>query len=276
MNPDASSHPLDRATRLEGTVGDAVRRGHTSTDYWNFIGPFGGTSAATALRAVVEHPHRLGDPVAATVNFCAPIAEGGFDVHARVVRTNRSSQHWSVEIVQGGNEPVLTSSVVTAVRRDSWRHQPAAPPALPDAASLAPFDARASLAWVGQYEMRFVEGGTILTDAIPDPPASARSVLWIRDVQPRTLDFVSLMTMSDAFFGRIFQVQGRLPPFGTISMTTHFHASGEELAAHGSERLAGLADARVFHRGFCDQTVELYGRGGQLLATSMQTAYFRA
>ena len=276
MTQNDPSHPLDRATQLAGHAGDAVRRGHTSTDYWNFIGPFGGTSAATALRAVVEHPKRLGDPVAATVNFCAPIAEGGFDVQARIVRTNRSSQHWSVEIVQGAGDPVLTASVVTAVRRDSWRHQPALPPALPDVATLAPFDANASLAWVGQYEMRFVEGGTILRDAIPEPPASARSVLWIRDARPRTLDAVSLMAMSDAFFGRIFQVQGRVPPFGTISMTTHFHASAEELAAHGTGWLAGLADARVFHRGFCDQTVELWGRAGRLLATSTQMAYFRA
>ena len=276
MTQDAPSHPLDRATRLLGDAGDAVRRGHTSTDYWNFIGPFGGTSAATALRAVTEHPQRLGDPVAATVNFCAPIAEGGFDVHTRVVRTNRSSQHWSVEFMQGGGDPVLTAGIVTAVRRDSWTHRPALPPTLPDPATLAPFDANASLAWVGQYEMRFIEGGTILSDEIPDPPASARSSLWIRDARPRTLDGVSLMAMSDAFFGRIFQVQGRLPPFGTISMTTHFHASAEELAAHGSDWLAGWADARVFHRGFCDQTVELWGRAGALLATSTQMAYFRA
>ena len=40
--------------------------------------------------------------------------------------------------------------------------------------------------------------------------------------------------MSDAFFGRIFQVIGRVPPFGTVSMTTYFHASAEELRAHGT------------------------------------------
>ena len=35
------------------------------------------------------------------------------------------------------------------------------------------------------------------------------------------------------------------------------------------------ADARVFHRSFCDQSAELYGSDGQLLATSVQIAYFR-
>ena len=38
---------------------------------------------------------------------------------------------------------------------------------------------------------------------------------------------------------------------------------------------AARADARVFHRSFCDQSAELYGNGEQLLATSTQIAYFR-
>jgi hypothetical protein len=59
-------------------------------------------------------------------------------------------------------------------------------------------------------------------------------------------------------------------------MTTYFHASADELAAHGTAPLAAVVDARVFHRGFCDQTAELYGAGGQLLATAGQVAYFRA
>ena len=44
---------------------------------------------------------------------------------------------------------------------------------------------------------------------------------------------------------------------------------------HGIDPLAAVADARVFHRSYCDQSVELYGRGGQLLATSTQIAYFK-
>ena len=72
----ADPHPLDAATALDGAPDDAVRHGRTSDRYWTFISPFGGTSAATALRAVLEHPARQGDPLAATVNFCAPIAKG--------------------------------------------------------------------------------------------------------------------------------------------------------------------------------------------------------
>ena len=269
-------HPLDEATTLAGAPADPMRRGRTHDAYWTFIGPFGGASAATALRAVLEQPRREGDPIAATVNFCAPIERGEFAVHVRLVRANRSSQHWQVEFRQGaGDDVVLTASIVTAARRESWQHQPARPPALSPPQAMARFDDRRAPAWVSQYGFHFAEGFFVPSDQIPDPPGSSRSALWLQDREPRDLDFVSLLAMSDAFFGRIFQVIGRIPPFGTVSMTTYFHAAAEELTAYGSAPLAAVADSRVFHRGFCDQTAELYGKDGRLLATSVQIAYFR-
>ena len=140
---------------------------------------------------------------------------------------------------------------------------------------MAAFDNRAALSWVAQYGFRFAEGVYAPSEEMPEPPRSPRSVLWMQDAEPRDLDFVSLLAMSDAFFGRLFQVIGRIPPFGTVSMTTYFHAAADELAAHGEAPLAALADAHVFHRSFCNQSAELYGRGGQLFATSTQIAYFR-
>jgi acyl-CoA thioesterase len=270
-------HPLDRATALDGAPGAVVRQAQTSDAYWTFISPFGGVSAATALRAVLEHPDRLGDPLALTVNFCAPIEKGRYAVHTKRVRANRSSQHWQVEFRQGeGSEPVLTASVVTAVRRETWSHRlSAAPAALRSWEETEPFPNKVSASWVSQYEFRFAEGAMAMTESMPDPPRSPRSVLWMKDAEPRPLDFISLAAMSDAFFGRLFQMLGRIPPFGTVSMTTYFHASAEELARHSSAPLAAVADAHVFHRSFGDQTAELYGAGGQLLATAMQVAYFR-
>ncbi|MEO8526926.1 MAG: thioesterase family protein [Caldimonas sp.] len=270
-------HPLDHATALGGAPGDPMRTARTSDTYWTFISPFGGASAATALRSVLERPERNGDPIALTVNFCAPIERGEFSVATRLVRANRSSQHWSVEFTQqGSDEAVLTASIVTAVRRATWSHQVVVPPAfLPAWDDLAPFANGDALPWVAQYEFRFAETTDERSETTFDPPRSPRSVLWIKDAEPRPLDFVSLAALSDAFLGRIFQVIGRIPPFGTVSMTTYFHASADELEAHGVAPLAAVADARVFHRSFGDQTVELFGAGGQLLATAAQLAYFR-
>ena len=49
-----STHPVDLAAELAGPAGACLRAGRTSEGYWTFIGPFGGVSAATALRAVLE------------------------------------------------------------------------------------------------------------------------------------------------------------------------------------------------------------------------------
>ena len=82
-------HLFDDATRV--TAGDSRWQGRTSEDYWAFVGPFGGATAATILRALIDHPQRSGDPLALTVNYCAPIAEGAFDLDVRLVKANRST-----------------------------------------------------------------------------------------------------------------------------------------------------------------------------------------
>ncbi|WP_216072666.1 acyl-CoA thioesterase domain-containing protein, partial [Acinetobacter baumannii] len=62
--------------------------GETSDLYWAFVGPFGGATAATMLRAVLQHGERHGEPLALTVNYCAPVRRGGFDIRVRLVRNN--------------------------------------------------------------------------------------------------------------------------------------------------------------------------------------------
>jgi hypothetical protein len=44
-------HLFDNATRV--TAGDSRWQGRTSDDYWAFVGPFGGATAATILRALM-------------------------------------------------------------------------------------------------------------------------------------------------------------------------------------------------------------------------------
>ena len=53
------------------------------------IGPFGGLVAALMFKSAYAHADREGEPVALTVNFCAPIAKGEMLIDARPARTNR-------------------------------------------------------------------------------------------------------------------------------------------------------------------------------------------
>src|SRR4026207_41616 len=116
-------HLFDDATQV--TAGDSRWQGKTSPDYWAFVGPFGGCTAAPLLPALTAPPRRSGDPVALTVNFCAPVAEGAFDLDVRLVKANRSSQHWCVEMTQDGGDVATLASAVVAARRPAWSHPPA-------------------------------------------------------------------------------------------------------------------------------------------------------
>ncbi|MBM4721152.1 hypothetical protein GS449_24190 [Rhodococcus hoagii] len=110
--------------------------GHTSPAYANMVGPFGGITAATLLRAVLQHPERLGDPLSLTVNFAGPIADGAFEVSARPTRTNRSTQHWNIELAQDG-VVTTTATAVFGNRRDTWASTEIEAPPPPPADDVA-------------------------------------------------------------------------------------------------------------------------------------------
>ncbi len=93
---------------------------------------------------------------------------------------------------------------------------------------------------------------------------------------PRKIDMLSLMSMSDAFFARVFHARRELVPFGTVSLTTYFHASADDLATEDITRVLAVADAKIFHKSYGDQTGELWSPNGRLLATTTQIGYFKA
>ncbi|HEV7600369.1 MAG TPA: thioesterase family protein [Bradyrhizobium sp.] len=275
-SPDAVGHLFDDATRV--TAGDSRWSGHTSDDYWAFVGPFGGVTAATMLRAIIEHPQRSGDPLALTVNFCAPIAHGPFDLDVRLIKANRSTQHWSVELTQGGTEVATFATAVFAARRPSWSHQAAPFPQAPPFEQVRPYPKSGlAMSWLRQYDFRFVEGEPQFAGVPHTTPASAFSKLWIGDTKPRPIDVLSLTSMSDAFFGRVFHVRNEMVPFGTVSLTTYFHAdAADDLAAEDISHVLATADAKIFHNSYGDQSGELWSPNGRLLATTTQIAYFKA
>ena len=203
-------HLFDDATAV--TAGDSRWQGRTSDDYWAFVGPFGGATAATILRALIDHPQRAGDPLALTVNYCAPVAQGAFDLDVRLIKANRSSQHWCVEMTQGGGEVATLATAVFAERRPSWAHQQASFPGATPFEQTLPYP-NLAMSWVKQYDFRFVEGEPEFGGAPATTPSNAYSKLWISDRKPRKIDLLSLTSMSDAFFGRIFHAAA---PTGAI------------------------------------------------------------
>lgn len=266
-----SRHLFDEAVDLQAQV-DGSWLGHTSAAYANMVGPFGGITTAQALTAVLRHPQRLGDPVALTVNFCAAVNDGAFVLQARPMRTNRSTQHWVIEMRQAG-QVVFTGTAVTAVRRDTWSLDEEVMPACPPPHDVPLSQVVAPMEFVKRYEQRPITGGLPTTwDGRGD---CSLTRLWMRDQPPRPLDFASLSALSDIFFPRLYIRRAIYVPVGTVSLTIYFHADCEQVAQTGSGYLLGQARAQAFRNGYFDHTGQLWNEAGALLVTTHQLAYYK-
>ncbi|CAG9175794.1 acyl-CoA thioesterase II [Cupriavidus respiraculi] len=268
-----SLHPFDEAIGLR-PAGEHVYEGATTSHYWNMIGPFGGITAATLLNAALSHPARLGDPIALTVNFAGPIAEGPFAIEARPTRTNRSTQHWNLTLTQNG-EIATTASAVFAVRRETWGCGEAVFPDVPPADAVPPLPAGfAPVRWLGAYDMRPVRGAKPSAEPGTEHPDSITQ-FWLRDHPARTPDYAAVASWCDSFYPRIFLKRAGFVPAGTVSMTTYFHADAATLAALGDQHVLGSARAQVFRQGFFDQSAQMWSAAGELIASSHQIVYYK-
>ena len=265
----ASDHPFDRAIALQ-PADDGTLRGATSDEYWNFVSPFGGVTAATALNAILLHPQRIGDPLSLTVSFAGPIAQGAFTVATHLLRSNRSTQHWSVQITQGEqHERVLAAMAVFAIRRPTWALTEAVPPDVPAPADTPHAIPMTGLSWLQRYDMRYMRGRMM-----EDNPDSL-TYSWIRDAPLRDLDFASLVALCDAFLPRLFLRRAKMVAIGTVSLNIYFHQDAASVMEHGDDYVLGIAQASLFNAGFFDQQGQLWGREGKLLATTQQMVWYK-
>ena len=274
-------HPFDKAVQLQAAPGNepGFWEGSTSEDYWNMVGPFGGTTAAVALHAVLRHPDLLGEPVALTVNYAAPMNKGSFTVTATPARTSRSTQHWTFALSQidnktGKSAVVITGTAMTAVKRNTWEASDMPMPQVlgPNGLNHAHFPI--PMPWLLRYDMRFT-AGAVPQNWDASHADSSLSQLWIRDEPPRPLDFASLAAMSDMFYPRIWLRRATPVPAGTVSMTIYFHASQSQLTECGDGYLLGQAQAQGYRHGFFDHSGHLWSAGGLLLATTHQLVYYK-
>lgn len=275
---DLCAHSFDHALQLTPTAASPHQfSGHTSPAYWNMVGPYGGISAALLVQAIWQHPERLGEPLVLTINYAAGTAEGPFTIHAEPVRTTRSTQHWVISLTQpdaqGTAQVGITATAMTALRRDTWQQSDMPIPAVPGPADLPRSNIQGFFEWLARYDMRFAAGG--IPAQWDGSGSDSLTQIWLRDEPPRPLDYRSLAAMSDIFFPRLWLRRATRVPAGTVSMTVYFHASPEQLAAHGTDYLLGQARAQVFRHGFFDQTAQLWGENGALLVTTHQLVYFK-
>ena len=271
-------HPFDLALRLTPlNSAPGSYAGVTSPAYENMVGPYGGITAAVLVRAVTLHPDCLGEIAALTVNYASGVAPGPYRIVATPARTNRSTQHWVISLMQlnkaDSEETVITATALTAVRRDTWQANDMPMPKVPGPSALDRTRVNAPMQWLNRYDMRFVQGE--IPQAMEGQGTDSLSQLWVQDDPPRLLDAAGLAALCDVFYPRVYLRRATRVPAGTVSMTIYFHASTAEMAETGLGYLFAQAQAQVFRHGFFDQTAQLWSESGALLATSHQLVYYK-
>ncbi len=277
MNQVVEFHPFDEAVALGGEP--RKRQGRVSAGYQNMVGPFGGVTAAKILNAVLMHPESSGTPTTLTVNFLGPIKGKDIEIIPVMVRQNRSNQHWTVEMWQA-DDLVCTASLIFATRSETWAGEELTCPEAPAPENVPSLPEFPMAPWVNRYDLRYIHGSPFDPhSADPDsesaPANRSESLLWMRDLPERPLDFLSLTALSDAFFPRLFVRKKKFAPVGTVTFTVYFHSREADLAALTSSFVLGHARASKFSNGYFDQSAEIWSAEKTLLATTHQLVYYK-
>jgi Thioesterase-like superfamily len=262
-------HPFDVALALRA---DGAGRfiATTSPAYWNMVGPYGGITAAAVLEAILRSEGVIGDPVALTVNYAAPIRAGEYVLETRAIRSNRTTQHWSVMLVQGDHREVMVSATaVFALRRPTWSDTEAKAPDMSPALDCPRVKPRSDIAWFDRYDMRVPAGGMSFGGS------ESLTTGWIRDDPPRPLDFPALASICDTFFPRVYLRRAARVPIGTVSLNIYFHADRAAVARNGEGYLSTRAQAQAYGGGFYDHHAQVWAADGTLLAVTQQIVWFK-
>ncbi|WP_436888976.1 thioesterase family protein [Mammaliicoccus sciuri] len=272
MNSNKKCHPLDSATELFRK--SDIYYGCASKSYANMIGQYGGITAAIILKSIINHPKRNGEPISLTINYASPVLSDNFTVKSTPIRTNRSTQHWYVEMFQN-KKVVITGTAVFSARRQTWSTLEAEFPDVPSIETIKSTQIENMPPWLDNYDIRTIKGVPKIFSKSQGTTSDSITIQWMKDYPKRKIDFLSLTAMCDAFLPRIYVKRDDLVPIGTVSLTIYYHVDSKTLEKHGDKEILGCARSSQFYNGFFDQTAELWTPEGQLLATTSQIVYYK-
>jgi len=239
-------------------------------NYESANGMFGGWTTAVALRAVTRSAAGEAEPSVINVNFIAKIEpETNLIIQTRQAGESRAVSHWMAELMSANENATLASaSVVLAERRPSDEHVDVSAPSAPDPDTLelvylAPGTAGERCA------MRPIEGFP------PFGRTTTYSTAWVKEISGRPVDHLQLAFLSDLRPPRSFYWSDGLRPSATLTLSVYFHATNEELEEVGDDYLLSEAFGTRGARSTSEEHLRLWSRGGVLLSSSVQMAWYR-
>lgn len=261
----AATTRFERDTAVE-PVSPGSYRARFDAGWWAVVGPNGGYVAALHLRAM---EHALADPArkprALHVRYLTAAVEGPIELRVEVVRAGRSVTVLSSSIVQAGKVVSTASAVFGATVSAVSYCDARVPDGLPaaDSCSVAPCFVPIN----HRFETRPVFGG---------PMREGERALcggYIRLEEPRVADALMLAALWDAWMPtpllrRIEARFGGAAP--TVEASVYFHVP-EPVAPPDAFYFARI-ESLVAHEGYFEESGQIFGPDGRLLAQSRQLA----
>jgi acyl-CoA thioesterase len=255
---------FDRDTALT-PVSAGVYAGRFDAGWWAVVGPNGGYVAALHLRALQHaQPDSTRKPRSLHVRYLSAGVEGPIELHVATVRAGRNVSVMASRIVQQGKDVSLASAVFGA-RGSDVAYDDARLPVLPAPEACA--QAPRFIPINHRYEMRPVFGGPLREGERAEVGG------YIRLEEPRAVDALLLAAVWDAWMPtpllRKIDVRfGGAAP--TIEASVVFHVP--DPVAPPDAFCFTRFESLVARDGYFDETGQVFGPDGTLLAQSRQLA----
>ncbi len=230
---------------------------------------FGGWVSGLMMAAILREPERRGAPVAMTGSFLYRVTKGPLTIRTTNLRTGASLAFWQAEIHQDGK--LCAQSTITLAQRPEggpnfgWLEMPQATP--PEQIASEP-PIQGAPGWRFTFDQRWAKGWPLTS-------GDHHSLCWAKEVDDIPVDYPQLALFADMFPPRVFAATGERFSASTITFSTYFHASAEEVAETGADYILLEGRGRRGSYGTCDVTAALWRRDGHLLATTEQLCWFR-
>ena len=254
---------LDEDTELR-PLADGDYGGRILENWWTPRGPLGGYVMAILMRSVLL---TVGDverqPRSLTVHFLRPPQAGSVVLRPRVEREGRSLTTATVRLEQEGEllalgvaalsrawpSPLLSEAPMPDVEPPGQRESAAPPPGMP------------AVTFRNQLTMQRRFGDLPFSRA-----ARAETGGWLGLLEDRPVDALTVLILADAWYPAPWPRLEALAPAPTIEMTVHFRAP----LPLPESLLLGRFNTRLVRDGFFDESGELWGPDGMLVAQSRQ------
>lgn len=246
--------------------------GEVDPAYKGFGSQFGGWTAAALLKAIMIEPAAKGAPLSQSVLFIEAINDGAYEISTRVIRSGARLQFWRSELHQNG-KCCAHAQVTMGVRRETTSFTDAVMPTPPPPETEGLYEWTPPAGFGAQFQARWTTPPPRSPDQDQTKPAS--SLVWVRDSAGRPIDMLMLAAMVDFAPPRVIWKREMISGSSTVSMTTHFHATPDELTAAGSRFVLSEVHCRRCEGGYFDHELKIWSPDGALLATSEQVAAFR-